>query len=237
MAPGWGICGRMEGFRNGLSQRRVRYALAAVGGLVVLVGIVAWRVGLEFSDLKAAWTVTEKYLQDHPSFLFWAIVFLPGLPVPTTALFLMAGVVWRQQPLMACLLCLLGLTLNLVWTYALAAGPARRLVEKLLVATEIRIPELPRTHHLRWILVLKLTPGIPLFLQNYLLGFLRAPFKWYLGISILCNGIVGTGTVLGGAGLADGKWMPAVTGAFLIVLAVVLARTFRRNGAEPMAEK
>ncbi|MEO8614657.1 MAG: hypothetical protein ABI600_05905, partial [Luteolibacter sp.] len=99
-----------------------------------------------------------------------ALVILPGLPIPTSALLLTAGVVWRDQPMMACLLCLLALILNLTWTYWLAAGPARRLVEKMLAATGIQIPDLPRGDHLKLILVMKLTPGIPLFLQNYLLG-------------------------------------------------------------------
>lgn len=220
-------------FQKLWSQRRVRFGFAVAGLLALLAAAALWNSGIGLKDLKTAWVITERYLQDHPAALFWALVFLPGLPVPTSALFLMAGVVWRQQPAMACLLCLLALALNLTWTYALAAGPARRVMEKLLVATDFRIPELPREHHLRWILVMKLTPGIPLFFQNYLLGFLRAPFRLFLGVSILCNGVVGIGTVLGGAGLADGRLLPTVMGVFLIVLGVMLARWIRRRGAVP----
>jgi uncharacterized membrane protein YdjX (TVP38/TMEM64 family) len=76
-------------------------------------------------------------------------------------------------------------------------------------------------------LVMKLTPGIPFFVQNYLLGFLRAPFHFYLPISILCNGIIGTGVVLSGVGLADGKLMPAITGISLIALGAVLTQLIR----------
>jgi len=125
------------------------------------------------------------------------------------------------------LLCLLALSLNFSWTYWLAAKPARGVVEKLIAATSIKIPDLPRGDHLKLILVLRLTPGIPMFFQNYLLGFLRAPFLLYLAISILCIGITGSGIVLTGAGLSDGRLMPALTGVSLIVLGLVVTHLIR----------
>ncbi|MBC7979670.1 MAG: VTT domain-containing protein [Armatimonadetes bacterium] len=213
--------------RKLLMNRLVRIALVCLFGLALAAAVVAWKTGVDFEALKEMWKQVNDYLVRHPSTLFWALVFLPGLPIPTSALLFTAGVVWRQQPLMACLLCLLAMLLNLTWTYWLAAGPARRLVEKLLMATAVQIPDLPQGNHLKLILVLKLTPGIPFFFQNYLLGFLRAPFYLYLSISMLGNGIIGTGIVLSGAGLADGKLMPAITGVSLIAVGAVLTQMIR----------
>ena len=104
-----------------------------VGGLAAAG--VAWKLGYDLADLKALWKSVNGYLVRHPSALFWAIVILPGLPVPMSALLFTAGVVWRDRPVMACALCLLAMALNFTWTYWLAAGPARRLIEKLLAAT------------------------------------------------------------------------------------------------------
>ncbi|HEX7261160.1 MAG TPA: hypothetical protein VF258_05040, partial [Luteolibacter sp.] len=201
----------------------------AGGALVLGVGaiLLAWKLGVDGPLLKSWWRQAEGFLMEHPWCLFLSLVFLPGLPIPTSALLFTAGVVWRERPVMACALCLLAMTLNLTWTYWLAAGPARRLVEKLLAATAIQIPDLPRGDHLKLILILKLTPGIPLFFQNYLLGFLRAPFRLYLPISVLCNGVIGIGVVLSGVGLADGKLMPALTGVSLIAVGVVLTQSIR----------
>ena len=196
-------------------------------GLVLVAAAVAWKMGVDLATLKGRWEQVNAYLVKHPSALFWALVFLPGLPIPTSALLFTAGVVWRDRPVMACLLCLLAMTLNLTWTYWLAAGPARRLVEKMLAASEIKIPDLPRGDHLKLILVMKLTPGFPFFVQNYLLGFLRAPFHLYLPISILCNGIIGTGVVLSGVGLAEGKLMPALTGISLIAVGAIFTQMIR----------
>jgi len=196
-----------------------------VSGL--LAGWLAWKTGINLASLKEFWTVTQAYLTKNPWALFLALVILPGLPVPTSLLMLTAGVVWREQPVMACGLCMLALALNFTWTYWLAAGPARRLVEKLLTATSLKIPELPHGDHLKLILVLRLTPGIPLFLQNYLLGFLRAPFYLYLPVSLLCTGIICIGVILSGAGIADGNLKWAITGLSLIVLGGVFTHLVR----------
>lgn len=217
----------MRLLRKLLLDRRVRIGSACLFAVGIASGVVAWKMGMDLAALKGIWVQVNDYLVRNPSALFWALVFLPGLPVPTSALLFTAGVVWREKPVMACLLCMLAITLNLTWTYWLAAGPARRLVEKMLAATAVQIPDLPRGDHLKLILVLKLTPGIPFFIQNYLLGFLRAPFLLYLPISILCNGVIGTGVVLSGVGLADGKLMPALTGISLIALGVVLTQLVR----------
>ena len=210
-----------------LKDGRVQIALVAVLALMVAGGVLAWKMGVDLVVLKSGWTQTNEYLARYPWIFFLALVFLPGLPIPFTALLLTAGVVWRQQPLMACLLCLLALVLNLTWTYWLAAGPGRRVVEKLLRATAIEIPELPRGDHLKLILVLKLTPGMPFFFQNYLLGFLRVPFRLFLVISVLCNGIYGTGILLSSVGLANGKLMPVISGISLVALAATLTQLVR----------
>jgi uncharacterized membrane protein YdjX (TVP38/TMEM64 family) len=223
--------------RKLLNDRRVRMALVGLCALALVTGAVAWKMGVDLAALKGLWMQVNAYLVKHPAALFWALVFLPGLPIPTSALLFTAGVVWRERPVMACVLCLLAMTLNLTWTYWLAAGPARRLVEKLLAATAVQIPDLPRGDHLKLILVMKLTPGIPLFFQNYLLGFLRAPFRLYLPISVLCNGVIGIGVVLSGVGLADGKLMPALTGICLIAVGVILTQLVRGWLRRVKAEK
>ena len=213
--------------RKLLQHRRVRIALVCLTVLGIATLVVAWKMGLDLAALKEGWRVTESFFKQNPWALFLAIVILPALPIPTSALMLTAGVIWRERPIMACLLCLLALALNLSCTYWLAAGPARRLVEKILAATEVKIPDLQRGDHLKLILIMRLTPGIPLFFQNYLLGFLRAPFFLYLPISMLCTGVVCSGVVLSGAGLADGKVKWAITGVSLIVLGGVFTHLIR----------
>ena len=203
--------------------------MGLVGLVVVFVilGMLGWKLGVDLTGIKRHWAELNAYLVKNPVVLFVALVILPGLPIPASALLVTAGVVWRAQPVMACGLAFLAIALNLSWTYWLAAGPARNLVEKMLSRTKIAVPELPEGNHLALILIMKVTPGVPFFFQNYFLGFLRAPFALFLPISLLCNGVIGSAIVLGGAGLSDGKLMPALTGISLVVASVVFTYLVR----------
>jgi uncharacterized membrane protein YdjX (TVP38/TMEM64 family) len=217
----------MPQLRQIITSKPARLAALAACLMAAVGAVTAWRLGLDWATLKGLWHGGKSLIEAHPWALFLALVFLPGLPVPVSALLLAAGIVWRANPVSACLLSLLALTINMTWTYWVAAGPARRLIEMIIRSTSLKIPDLPRQDHLRLILVLRLTPGIPLFFQNYLLGFLRAPFQLYLPLSVALNGLMSSGIVLVGAGASDGRFAPAVSGVALVVVAVVLTRWLR----------
>jgi len=219
----------MEGLRRILSNRRLRYLAIGVlsAGLAAL--FLAWWLGVDGEMVKAAWKGIEDFLVPRPWLLFAALVVLPALPIPTGVLLLLAGTVWREQPLMACAICLTALALNMSWTYWAAAGVGRKIIVKLLDWMGLRVPELREDNQLWVILLIRLTPGFPFFVQNYLLGLLKVPFRLYLGVSLACNGILSIGVVLSAAGLADSNWMPLVAGAAFIVTGVVLVRKIRRR--------
>ncbi len=204
-----------------LRDRRF-HRLAGLGALLtVCVILAAWRAGVDAEMLRYGWEVTQGWLADHRWWLFAALVILPGFPVPTSALLLLAGTVWAEQPLVGCLVALAGIAMNMGWTHWLAAGPGRSLVAKWLEASEVRLPEMPAGNHVRMTLVLRLTPGIPFFLQNYLLGFFGVPFRIYLPLSLLCNGFLTCAFVLGGAGISSGKIGPAISGVSVLIVAVI----------------
>lgn len=201
--------------------------MAAGLALAVVGAWFAWKSGIDLAELKEIWSRCERYLSEHPAALFWGIVFLPALPIPTSALLVTAGLVWHHRPVMACLLCLLAMALNLTWTYWVAAKPARGMVEKLMTAGPLHLPELPRGDFLKLILVMRLTPGMPFFVQNYVLGFMRAPFGLYLWVSMLCSGVVSSGVVLGAVGLGGGKLRWAILGVSLIVVGGIFTHLVR----------
>lgn len=217
----------MEPIRKLLGNPRVRLVLAGLALLVAIAAAVIWQSGVTLADVQELWKSTEAYLKENPWALFLALIFLPALPIPTSALLFTAGVVWRDRPVVACAVCLLAMALNLSWTYWLAAKPGRGLVEKLLVAGSFKIPDLPRGDHLKLILIVRLTPGVPFFVQNYVLGFMRPPFFLYLPISLVTSGVIGIGIVLGGVGLADGRLLPALTGVSLIIVGTIFTHLIR----------
>lgn len=217
----------MEMIGRILGDKRGRAALAGGVGLAVVGAWIAWRSGLDLAQLKGWWFFLDGYLKTHPAILFWALVLLPALPIPTSALLLTAGFVWGDRPVMAVSLCLLAMAMNVSWTYWLASRPARGWVEKLMAAGSLQIPEVPRGNHLKLILIMRLTPGIPFFVQNYVLGFLRPPFVLYLWVSMLCSGVIGTGVVLSGAGLGGGNLQWAILGISLIVVGGIVTHFVR----------
>lgn len=219
----------MEILKKVLSDRRFHRLAGVMLALGAGAVLLAWRMGVDGAMLKAAWKSAEDFLMDRPWWLFAGLVILPGLPVPTSALLFLAGTVWRDRPVAACGICLAALALNMSWTYWAAARPGRGLVEKMLVAGTLRIPILPKDNQLRAILLLRLTPGVPLFIQNYLLGFLHVPFRLYLPVSLACSGLISCGIVLSGAGVAGGNLTPVITGVALIVVGLVAVQMIRQK--------
>lgn len=221
----------MDFIKKLLADKRVRLALVlgALGALLAI--LIAWKMGVTMAGIKTAWVDSKDYLVSHPWAMFLALVLLPGLPIPMSALLLVAGAVWGAN-LQACLLMLLAMALNMTWTYWLAAGPARGFIEKVLANTKIRIPELPKNDHVRLILILRLTPGIPLFIHNYILGFFRCPFHLYLPLSMLLAGAIACGILLTGGAILQGKAGAAITGISLIVVGVLVIRFLRAKLAK-----
>ena len=214
----------MDGLKRILGDKR--FHRLAGGALILGIGLLllAWNLGFDGDALRTGWKRAEAFLVLRPWLLFAGLVVLPGMPVPTTALLLLAGTVWRDRPVAACAICLVAIALNMSWTYWLAARPGRGLVVSLMTAMGLRVPELSRESNLRVILLMRLTPGFPFFAQNYLLGFFRVPFRLYLPVSMACNGVISVGVVLSAAGVADGNLVPILTGVALVVVGLVLVQ-------------
>jgi len=217
----------IEMLKTLLRDRRLHRLALAGGVLGAGLLLAAWQLGVEPGDWKRWWSAAEEALRGRPWWLFAALVLLPGLPVPMSALLVLTGVVWSRQPVMACGITLAAMALNMTWTYWLAAVPARSVVARLLASSGARLPELPRDNHMKLLLVLRLTPGVPFFIQNYLLGFFRVPFRSYLPLSIACAGMVACGIVLSGAGIGGGNLKPLISGVGLIVVGTVAVKAVR----------
>jgi uncharacterized membrane protein YdjX (TVP38/TMEM64 family) len=203
-------------------------------GTVVVSVLIAGAISLVLFG-KALWhsaeatvPVIHSFSNDHQILFFVILVVAPIFPVPLSALHVMAGMIWKDHPVGACLLSLAALALNLVLTYVIATGPLQRFVRGLLSSRLRALPELPQDDQLNLLLVLKLTPGIPYFVQNYAAGVLNVRFGQYFLVSMACNGLFTIGIVLGGVGIGDAQLMPVISGLALIALAVVLTSLMRR---------
>ena len=117
--------------------------------------------------------VTE-YGTQYPWVLFLALVFLPGFGFPAGVLLLLAGIIWGSH-YTSCLIALAAILLNVVWTHSLAAGPARKRMVRWMGERLQPWFALPRRDLMKVAWLLRVTPGVPLFVQNYAIGALGVP--------------------------------------------------------------
>lgn len=207
---------------------------AAVAFLAILGAVfafIAWKLGVTPANLKEGINVTVNWLEDRPAMIFLAIVILPAAPFPVSVLLLAAGVVYGERfgPINAALLALSAIVLNFSWTYWIARYPARRLVERLIRNFDVRIPTLPDRHVRRFTIIFRITPGIPFFIQNYVLGLAGVPFRIYFIVSLLAQTAWTFGFVISGGAIFEGKAGLAIVGICLLVVATLLTQALRNK--------
>ncbi len=193
--------------------------------LAAMAGFVAWKMGW------VDWALSMKepvlgWCRSNPVALFAAIAILPGLGFPASPLLILAGAVWGSD-LGSCFIAIAATALNMTWTYAAAAGPARRIIARLLGTRWDRWRDMDRRNLLKLTLLLRITPGVPLVIQNYTLGLLAVPFVPYLLISVPINGLFVTGFVLTGGAIFEGSLGAAIAGVSILIAASIAVKMIR----------
>ena len=175
---------------------------------------------LQIKNLVITWCSSNSLV------LYAAIVVLPGLGFPASVLLVLAGVVWGAS-LQTCAIALSAIILNLLWTRWLAAGPGKHLISRMLGKRWSRLENLPRADLYRLTCILRVTPGLPLFAQNYILGVLGVPLRPYLMISVPLNALWVVGFVITGGAVFQGRAGIAITGVCILVAGTLLIRLIR----------
>ncbi len=206
-----------------LMQHRLKLAAAALFFVVLaVVGIVLWGEQFDLQEVLRQKQELEKWLEGaHPGILLVALAVLPLLGFPVSALLLIAGVTYGEVTGMV--VSMLGLMLNNTLGYAIAAklrAPVQTWVEK----KGVKVPVVPPRDYTKIVLLFRITPGLPLCFQNYLLGLARIPFLTYFWVSIPPQLVVVAGFVLTGGALFEGKRGGILLGLSLILVFGIVGR-------------
>lgn len=200
----------------------VVFAVLVVAGALVLRGL----------DLRALIETGMGWVRSAgPVAFFTAMALAPALAAPVIPFDLAAGPVFGEQlgmPLVVAL-SVAALTVNMLITYALARRALRPLFEKLMARLGYRLPQMESGDLTDLTIVLRVTPGMPFFVQNYLLGIAGVPFLRYALISTTVIGIYTAGLVLFGDALLHGKAKMAMLAVSLLVVAVVITHWARKH--------
>jgi uncharacterized membrane protein YdjX (TVP38/TMEM64 family) len=95
-----------------------------------------------------------------------------------------------------------------------------------------KVPQVVPEDQFEVTLLLRITPGPPFFLQNFLLGLAEIPFLRYLAISWTVIMLNTAGLVIFGKALVNGKGGDAVLGVSLFVAALLIIHLLRRHYAK-----
>lgn len=199
---------------------------------VAVVGLVAVALVARGLDVKSLInTGLETLRRAGPVAYFTAMALLPAFGVPALTFLLSAVPVFGPQigTTNAVLLSLAALTVNFTLTYALARRGLRPLLEKLVARLGYKLPEVEAGDATDLIVLLRVTPGVPFFVQNYLAGLAEIPFGRYFLVSALLAWPLNTAFLLFGDALLHGKGKVALLSLCAVLALVVALHLVRKH--------
>lgn len=204
-------------------------------GIALLVAAVLLARGYDFKDLFNQALAFVR--QAGPVTFFAAQAILPAFGAPQTAFSLSAGSLFGAELGMTAvvLLSFLALTANMALSYWMACYLLRPVCERLILRLGYKPPEVKSGESTDLIVLLRVTPGLPFPVQNYLLGLGRVPFGKFLLVSCLISGSLNTAFVLFGDALLQGKGRIAMTSLLAIMALSVGAHLLRKRYSQKKA--
>jgi uncharacterized membrane protein YdjX (TVP38/TMEM64 family) len=177
---------------GGEGARRV---LRIAGMLLLVVALAgAWR---NWDGER----IREWQEQAGPIPFFLAMTILPAVGVPTTPLYILAGAAFSMP--VALVGTLLSVAANLLLSYWVAHGALRPWLERLLEKSRHDLPDV-QGRNAWWVTCLvRLAPGIPAFIKNYLLGLANIPLPIYFLGSMGITGLYAALFVVLGESMKD----------------------------------
>jgi uncharacterized membrane protein YdjX (TVP38/TMEM64 family) len=218
------------------ARRKFPRALLVAGALaLVALGVAAlvWREearGAVAAAKTLAGDAVAAAESAGPGVFFGAMALLPAAGVPMLAFMLPAGPAFGPSLGMPAVIGLTwaALAANMALTWWLARRALRPQLERLIARLGHRIPQVPPDDTTALIVLLRVTPGVPFFAQNYLLGLAGVPFGRYLLVSCLAAWPPATAWVYFGDKLKEGR-AGLILLSFLLLAAVAAGANLVRH--------
>lgn len=195
-------------------SRAMPLLLRAIGALIVL-GVVALLWGGDIQDALMAWKEGA-----GPVSFFLAMAVLPAIGVPITPFFVVAGATFGS--LGGMLGSALAIAANLLLCFGLSRSALRPWLDRQLRRTPWDLPDLEGAPEraLRFTVLMKLAPGVPVFVKHYAIALAGVPFRVYFGVLVPISLLyAGSFVVLGESLLSGDLGMGIAALAVLLVLA------------------
>jgi uncharacterized membrane protein YdjX (TVP38/TMEM64 family) len=207
--------------------RAVQLAAGALilGGIIVLASRMGWR------ELVQATLVRLR--EAGPLAFFGAMAVLPAIGFPLLPFTLAAGPAFGPSlgigPVIACAVA------AVMVNVALSYGIAVRWIAPLAERRGWKVPRPPERLTFLVLMLLRIAPGLPFWMQSYLLGLIRAPFVPYMAVSTLVPALYISGTVLASMAVLQGRRELAWFGVGGVLVVGSVLHWFRRRHAAEIA--
>ena len=158
----------------------------------------------------------------HPALLMLALALLPLVGVPASPLIIAAGA--RMGTAVGFVAVMVSLTVNFTVGYWLARRWLRSWLTVWLARRGYAIPQLAPGDESQFILLFRITPGMPLTVQNYVLGLAGVGFARYMLISLPVQAVYALAFVWFGQSLTGkATWKLALGVALLVAVGLVVS--------------
>lgn len=175
-------------------------------------------------------------LRSEPPWMFVAaMAVLPLVGVPLSALWVATGAAFGQWTGLG--LIMAGMAINFALAYLISNRLLRGPIARLLERRGVAVPEARPGEYVKLTIAARLFPGMPNFMQSYLLGLANVPFRIYYPFSFPPQILYAVGFVLFGDALVKGKVGGLIVAVSIIVAAGLLVNIVRRRHAKPLEEE
>lgn len=205
-------------------SRNKIFGVAALLGIIALA-LGAWRFRHDFSEVNIQ-KLVDFIANFGPGPFFVAMAILPSLWAPVSPFLLLAGAIYDLPTALGG--CAAALAVNMALSWLLAGRLFRPLFERLVHRFGYSVPKMKKQSMLTIAVLLRITPGMPFPLQNYLLGLARMPFGLYMGVSLPLTLVMAFSIILFGDAILKGN-MTVVLLAIGLFLTLSLAIRYLRT--------
>jgi len=217
------------------SPAKVPVGLLVKLGLVAVAGIVLVVLLLRGVDVRGLIDRVFAVVREAgPWAFFGSMAVFPAFGFPISPYYLTAGEAFAAQMTMPGVIvaALAANAVHFALCFWLAHRALRPAVEWVLSRTKYRVPQVRPENETSVAVLMRVTPGPPLFLQSYLLGLSGVRFRTYMWVSLAAQGLIGSAFIVFGKALMSGKGGLAFLGLMVLVVAVAAVQLVRKRLAQ-----
>jgi len=204
--------------------------LGIVGGLGLLAGYL-WLPEPVIDRAVQGGRELWDQLGEHPLLLYACLAILPAFLVPQTPFLILAGMVFTESlgEGFGAAAAASAVGLNILWSYFLTVGPLHSLAQKILSQFGYAVPKIPAEDHLKFSFLVRVTPVLPLCVQNYVLGLLKVPLHLYLLASWSTQVPLAFAVALTAGAILEGSFVYILVAVAVLLLLVIGLKWVRKR--------